>query len=155
MSGCSATNRLTSSSCAATAYPLYPPSFAGLTLPVSRSSRRKRTTELRLTPYRSAASSKVAPCSISLTTRARKSSEYGFGMHAGLLPSEKLESYSLHHGNPHRFNLFGKRSSVRGRNSAFRSLPASYRRLEAVSRRAARERLQEDRAASQQFLCPC
>src|SRR5215831_14702511 len=98
----------TRSSCAASAYCLYPPNLAGLILPVSRSSRRNRPTELRLTPNRSAASSRVAPCSISSTTRARKSSEYGLGIHAGLLPSEELESYSCHHGNPSSIQPFRK-----------------------------------------------
>jgi hypothetical protein len=61
MSGCAVISCLTRSSCAAKAYGLYPPNLAELTLPVSRSSRRKRPTELRLTPNRSAASSRVAP----------------------------------------------------------------------------------------------
>src|SRR5215469_14514572 len=38
-----------------------------------------------LTPHCSAASGMVAPPSIASTTRLRKSSEYGFAIHAGLL----------------------------------------------------------------------
>src|SRR5450759_3170346 len=87
ISGCSATNRLTSSSCAARAYPLYPPNLAGLTLPVSRCSLRKRTTELILTPSCSAVSGMVAPSCPAPTTRPRRSSEYGFAIHAGLHPA--------------------------------------------------------------------
>src|SRR5438445_1071502 len=78
MSGCSATNCLTSPSCAARAYCLYPPNLAGLTLPVSRCSLRKRTTELILTPSCSAVSGMVVPSCPARTTRARRSSEYGF-----------------------------------------------------------------------------
>jgi hypothetical protein len=41
-----------------------------------------------LTPHCSAASGIVAPASIVLTTRVRKSSEYGSAIHAGLLQQE-------------------------------------------------------------------
>src|SRR5437762_7505303 len=43
-----------------------------------------------LTPHCSAASGMVAPLSIAATTRLRKSSEYGFAIHAGLLPVGSL-----------------------------------------------------------------
>src|SRR5882757_4055500 len=43
-----------------------------------------------LTPHCSAASGMVAPLSIASTTRLRKSSEYGFAIHAGLLPVGSL-----------------------------------------------------------------
>src|ERR1700704_5651001 len=43
-----------------------------------------------LTPHCSAASGMVAPPSIASTTRLRKSSEYGFAIHAGLLPVGRL-----------------------------------------------------------------
>src|ERR1700724_2363759 len=40
-----------------------------------------------LTPHWSAASGMVVPPSIAPTTRLRRSSEYGFAIHAGLLPA--------------------------------------------------------------------
>src|SRR5712671_5518556 len=43
-----------------------------------------------LTPHCSPASGMVAPPSIASTTRLRKSSEYGFAIHAGLLPVGSL-----------------------------------------------------------------
>src|SRR5881394_762566 len=43
-----------------------------------------------LTPHCSAASGMVVPPSIVPTTRLRKSSEYGFAIHAGLLPVGSL-----------------------------------------------------------------
>src|SRR5258708_29908798 len=43
-----------------------------------------------LTPHCSAASGMVAPLSIASTTRLPKSSEYGFAIHAGLLPAGSL-----------------------------------------------------------------
>src|SRR5215470_9277617 len=54
---------------------------------------------------------------MSLTTRARKSFEYGFAIHAGpLAPVRSLNQIRWHLWIPERaifrFNLFGKRSSV-------------------------------------------
>src|ERR1700688_4601957 len=69
-------------------------------LPVSRESLRKRTTELMLTPHCSAASAMVAPPSIASTTRLRKSSEYGFAIHAGLLPVASLNHIRARMGIP-------------------------------------------------------
>src|SRR5450759_2936714 len=112
ISGCSATNCLTSSSCAARAYPLYPPNLAGLMLPVSRCNLRKRTTELILTPSCSEVSGMVAPSCPAPTTRARRSSEYGFAIHAALHSSTNVESDSFLQGNPPRVSHFGKCSSV-------------------------------------------
>src|SRR5882757_9538966 len=43
-----------------------------------------------LTPHCSAASGMVAPSPIASTTRLRKSSEYGFAIHAGLIPVGSL-----------------------------------------------------------------
>src|SRR5260221_14782353 len=43
-----------------------------------------------LTPHCSAASGIVVPPSIVSTTRRRKSAEYGFAIHAGLLPAGSL-----------------------------------------------------------------
>src|SRR5665811_2008436 len=93
-------HRETGSISPAKAYPLYPPNLAGLMLPVSRCSLRKRTTELILTPSCSAVSGMVAPSCPVPTTRARRSSEYGFAIHAGLHSSTNLESDSFPQGNP-------------------------------------------------------
>jgi hypothetical protein len=57
---------------------LIPPNLAGLRLPVLRRSLRKRTTELMLTPSRSAFSGIVAPSCAAPITRSRRSSECGF-----------------------------------------------------------------------------
>src|ERR1700681_444969 len=62
-----------------------------------------------LTPHCSAASGMVAPPSIAPTTRLRRSSEYGFAIHAGLLPAGSLNHIRTAMGIP-RFSLFGKRS---------------------------------------------
>src|SRR5882724_3195137 len=64
-----------------------------------------------LTPHCSAASGMVAPSSTAPITRARKSSEYGFAIHAGLLPAGSLNHIRAGMGIPLRFSLFGKRSS--------------------------------------------
>src|SRR3977135_2106130 len=64
-----------------------------------------------LTPHCSAVSGMVAPSSTAPITRARKSSEYGFAIHAGLLPAGSLNHIRAGMGIPLRFSLFGKRSS--------------------------------------------
>src|SRR4030081_64390 len=66
-----------------------------------------------LTPHCSAVSGMVAPSSTAPITRARKSSEYGFAIHAGLLPARSLNHIRDGMGIPHRFSLLGKRSSER------------------------------------------
>src|SRR5450631_1351620 len=66
-----------------------------------------------LTPHCSAASGIVAPSSTTTTTRARKSSEYGFAILAGLLPAGSLNHIRAGKGIPLRFNLLGKRSNGR------------------------------------------
>src|SRR5712691_5555031 len=53
-----------------------------------------------LTPHCSAASGMVAPPSIASTTRLRKSSEYGFAIHAGLLPVGSLNHIRASMGIP-------------------------------------------------------
>src|ERR1700674_3188957 len=53
-----------------------------------------------LTPHCSAASGMAAPASIVSTTRLRKSSEYGFAIHAGLLPVGSLNQIRAGMGNP-------------------------------------------------------
>src|SRR5437773_358723 len=53
-----------------------------------------------LTPHCSAASGMVAPLSIAATTRLRKSSEYGFAIHAGLLPVGSLNHIRAGMGIP-------------------------------------------------------
>src|SRR5438105_2488789 len=53
-----------------------------------------------LTPHSSAASGMVAPPSITSTTRLRKSSEYGFAIHAGLLPVASLNHIRASMGIP-------------------------------------------------------
>src|SRR5437773_8257225 len=53
-----------------------------------------------LTPHCSAASGMVAPLSIAATTRLRKSSEYGFAIHAGLLPVGSLNHIRANMGIP-------------------------------------------------------
>src|SRR4030088_898202 len=53
-----------------------------------------------LTPHCSAASGMVAPPSIASTTRLRKSSEYGFAIHAGLLPVGSLNHIRAGMGIP-------------------------------------------------------
>src|SRR5882762_6354038 len=53
-----------------------------------------------LTPHCSAASGMVAPLSIASTTRLRKSSEYGFAIHAGLLPVASLNHIRARMGIP-------------------------------------------------------
>src|ERR1700676_5632452 len=53
-----------------------------------------------LTPHCSAASGMVAPPSIASTTRLRKSSEYGFAIHAGLLPVGSLNHIRARMGIP-------------------------------------------------------
>src|SRR3981081_4583171 len=63
-----------------------------------------------LTPHCSAVSGMVAPSSTAPITRARKSSEYGFAIHAGLLPAGSLNHIRAGMGIPLRFSLFGKRS---------------------------------------------
>src|SRR5882757_3455157 len=65
-----------------------------------------------LTPHCSAASGMVAPSSTAPITRARKSSEYGFAIHTGLLPAGSLNHIRAGMGIPLRFSLFGKRSSA-------------------------------------------
>src|SRR3981081_101900 len=62
-----------------------------------------------LTPHCSAASGIVAPSPIASTARLRKSSEYGFAIHAGLVPVGSLNHIRAGMGIP-RFSLFGKRS---------------------------------------------
>src|SRR5262245_9500677 len=57
-----------------------PPLGFAATLPVSSQRRAQITTTLGLSSYRSAASRRDAPASISSMTRARKSSEYGLGI---------------------------------------------------------------------------
>src|ERR1017187_6940828 len=64
-----------------------------------------------LTLHCSAASGMVAPPSIAPTTRLRRSSEYGFAIHAGLLPARSLNHIRDAMGIP-RFSHFGKRSSL-------------------------------------------
>src|SRR6516225_9285698 len=64
-----------------------------------------------LTPHCSAASGMVVPSSIAPTTRLRRSSEYGFAIHAGLLPADSLNHIRLAMGIP-RFSLLGKRSKA-------------------------------------------
>src|SRR5579862_6967699 len=59
-----------------------------------------------LTPHCSAASGMVAPPSIVSTIRLRRSSEYGFAIHAGLLPVASLNQIRARMGI--RFSLFGK-----------------------------------------------
>ncbi len=51
-------------------------------------------------PHCSAASGMVAPPSIASTTRLRKSSEYGFAIHAGLLPVGSLNHIRARMGIP-------------------------------------------------------
>src|SRR5712691_5764960 len=53
-----------------------------------------------LTPHCSAASGMVAPPSIAATTRLRRSSEYGFAIHAGLLPVGSLNHIRAGMGIP-------------------------------------------------------
>src|SRR3979490_2462913 len=65
-----------------------------------------------LTPHCSAVSGMVAPSSTAPITRARKSSEYGFAIHAGLLPAGSLNHIRAGMGIPLRFSLFGKRSNI-------------------------------------------
>src|SRR5579863_5530488 len=64
-----------------------------------------------LTPHCSAASGMVAPPSIVSTIRLRRSSEYGFAIHAGLLPVASLNQIRARMGI--RFSLFGKCSNLR------------------------------------------
>src|SRR5271167_4281806 len=60
-----------------------------------------------LTPHCSAASGMVMSPSIASITCLRKSSEYGFAIHAGLLPAGILNHIRTQMGIP-RINLFGK-----------------------------------------------
>src|SRR5271166_4085121 len=53
-----------------------------------------------LTPHCSAASGMVAPPSIASTTHLRKSSEYGFAIHTGLLPAGSLNHIRAGMGIP-------------------------------------------------------
>src|ERR1700694_3625353 len=53
-----------------------------------------------LTPHCSAASGMVVPPSIAPTTRLRRSSEYGFAIHAGLLPAGSLNHIRAAMGIP-------------------------------------------------------
>src|SRR3981081_2989588 len=53
-----------------------------------------------LTPHCSAASGMVVPPSIVSTTRLRKSAEYGFAIHAGLLPAGSLNHIRAAMGIP-------------------------------------------------------
>src|ERR1700704_1841474 len=53
-----------------------------------------------LTPHCSAASGIVVPPSIVSTTRLRKSAEYGFAIHAGLLPAGSLNHFRAAMGIP-------------------------------------------------------
>src|ERR1700724_2211041 len=53
-----------------------------------------------LTPHWSAASGMVVPPSIAPTTRLRRSSEYGFAIHAGLLPAGSLNHIRAAMGIP-------------------------------------------------------
>src|SRR5882757_5391953 len=53
-----------------------------------------------LTPHCSAASGIVVPPSIVSTTRLRKSAEYGFAIHAGLLPAGSLNHIRASMGIP-------------------------------------------------------
>ena len=47
--------------------------------------------------------------------RLRRSSEYGFAIHAGLLPADSLNHIRLAMGIP-RFSLLGKRSRLKARS---------------------------------------
>jgi len=78
-SGCSTTSPNKNPACSSSGDVLPPLGFAA-TLPVSSQRRAQITTTLGLSSYRSAASRRDAPASISSMTRARKSSEYGLGI---------------------------------------------------------------------------
>ena len=105
MSGCASTHRTIRRRYGASAYPLCPPNFSGRTLPVRLQRVSNRLTELMLTPQRSAVSWYVWPVSIACTMPCRRSSEYGFPIHAGPLSSGKLESQTAIRGNPHLIEL--------------------------------------------------
>src|SRR6516225_10687483 len=84
-----------------------------------------------LTPHCSAASGMVVPSSIVPTTRLRRSSEYGFAIHAGLLPADSLNHIRLAMGIP-RFSLLGKRSSTAAKVIGLSLAPATQGRTARV-----------------------
>src|SRR5262245_2460859 len=70
-------------------------------------------------PNTFAAPRRDCPPSTALTTRSRKSCEYGRAMHAGPHPSMQLESQSADQRNPlSRFLQLGYRSSMETRDNA-------------------------------------
>src|SRR6185312_17104941 len=91
------------------------------TLPVCRLRCDHFTTLATLTPNVLATSRTECPASTRPTTRTRKSSEYGLVIHAGLHPSQHLESDSRHSGNPH-FDSDQLNHALTWRGSAFRAL---------------------------------
>src|SRR4030081_958852 len=69
-------------------------------LPLSRQTRTHSTTVLIATSNSDAVCRRDKPPSTVLTTRSRKSREYGRAIHAGPLPSMQLESQLAVQGNP-------------------------------------------------------
>src|SRR5207302_1957871 len=80
-------------------------------LPLSRQTRTQSTTVLIAISNSEAARRRDKPPSTALTTRSRKSREYGRAMHADPHPSQQLESQLAAQGNPlFRFLQPGYRS---------------------------------------------
>ena len=74
-------------------------------------------TQLALTPNIRATACRDRPASTALTIRSRRSSEKGFAIHAGLLPSGQDEPHlHLIRESPYQFRLPGIRSSRRRRD---------------------------------------
>src|ERR1700726_283788 len=80
-----------------------------------------------LTPHCSAASGMGAPPLIVSTTRLRKSSEYGFAIHAGLLPVGSLNQIRAGMGIPDSAFSGNALAGLRGRDASYLAPPAQIR----------------------------
>jgi hypothetical protein len=111
-SGVSATQPRIVSACASSASERRsPPIGSASARPSFRQIAAHRTAVERAMRILRPAALADIPSSRAATNRCRKSDEYGFPIHADLLPGSQHESEIQHHGNPQRFNLIGPDSS--------------------------------------------
>src|SRR4029077_1354674 len=83
------------------AFGLCPPIWPGATLPVSWNRQTQLITVLGATPNWAAARCRdCPPFKTAATARSRRSIDKGLAIHAGLLPSQHVESEPRRFGNP-------------------------------------------------------
>jgi hypothetical protein len=128
MSGSASTHPTRASRCDASLPPPGGrPCRPGSTDPVRATRAASLTAKLALTLKRSAAIRRDSPASISPWTRSRSSIGCGFPMHAGLHPSQHLESDVRSLGNPLRFRFQARCSKQVAEKcpTVFREKPAT------------------------------